>query len=162
MKIRFFCCLAFCFCACIGAAEYPRKVSPYVIHDGDTFVIAQGNEVFRLWGIDAPESDQPWGDVAALALQTLIKKRMITLQSVHGNTYGRDVVLATVRGKDIGLELLKMGLAWHDPRYAPDKKEYAEAMEEARKAGRGLWSDKKPIAPWKWRAQRKYKIIDEE
>ncbi len=47
-----------------------------------------------------------------------------------------------------------MGLAWHDPRYAPKAKEYAEAEAEARKEKRGLWSDDKPVAPWDWRKQQ--------
>lgn len=147
---------------CTVAGEYPKRVSPYVIHDGDTFIVAKGNIVYRLWGVDAPEEGQPWADVARLALQTMIRKRIITLQSYHGDTYGRPVVLATVRGKDVGLELLKMGLAWHDTRFAPDKKEYAEAMAQAQKDGRGLWSDKKPVPPWEYRAQKKIIIIDEE
>ena len=30
-----------------------------------------------------------------------------------------------------------------------------EAEREARAAGRGLWADKIPVAPWEWRATEK-------
>lgn len=46
-----------------------------------------------------------------------------------------------------------MGLAWHDPRYAPKAKEYAEAEAEAREGETGT-SDDKPVAPWDWRKQQ--------
>jgi len=53
----------------------------------------------------------------------------------------------------VALELLKMGLAWHDPRYAPKRDDYAKAEADARKAKRGLWSDENPTPPWEWRKQ---------
>lgn len=121
--------------------------------DGDTFVGSKDSRVVRLWGIDAPEMDQPWGNVAKSALIALTHRRQLAIDP-KGNSWGRLVGIAR-RGKevDVGLELIKMGLAWHDPRYAPKAKEYAEAEAEARKARRGLWSDDKPIAPWEWRRQ---------
>ena len=69
-------------------------------------------------------------------------------------TEASELIEYAAREMDIGLELIKMGLAWHDPRYAPKAKEYAEAEAEARKEKRGLWSDDKPVAPWDWRKQQ--------
>ena len=117
--------------AAMFAAE-PMRLRAVAVIDGDTFVGSKDARVVRLWGVDAPELDQPKGD-----------------------SWGRLVAIAR-RGKeiDIGLELIKMGLAWHDPRYAPKAKEYAEAEAEARKAKRGLWSDDKPVSPWDWRKQQ--------
>ena len=57
--------------------------------------------------------------------------------------------------KDVALELLKMGLAWYLPKFAPKRQDYREAEAEARKAKRGLWSDEKPVAPEIWRKRVK-------
>ena len=51
-------------------------------------------------------------------------------------------------------ELVERGWAWHFVRYAPDNKPLAEAEQRARAAGKGLWVEEKPIAPWDWRRQQ--------
>lgn len=111
---------------------------------------------------DAPELDQPWGDVSKAALIALTHRRQLNIEP-KGDSWGRLVGVAR-RGReiDVGLELIKMGLAWHDPRYAPKAKEYAEAEAEARKAKRGLWSDDKPVAPWDWRKQQNDDIDEDD
>jgi hypothetical protein len=43
------------------------------------------------------------------------------------------------------------GLAWVNDRYAKDATLY-RLQDEARAAGRGLWTDSNPVAPWAWRA----------
>jgi len=57
-------------------------------------------------------------------------------------------------GKELNLEILKAGLAWHYKRYS-DRQDYAEAEEIARRAGYGLWIDRNPTPPWKWRRDRR-------
>ena len=109
--------------------------------------------MIRLWGIDAPELNQPWGKAAKAALEEFLRKRELSI-TVKGKSFGRTVGIVRSDRRDVALELLKMGLAWHDPRYAPKAKEYAEAEAEARKEKRGLWSDDKPVAPWDWRKQQ--------
>lgn len=135
-------------------ASEPLRLRAVAVIDGDTFVGSRDARVVRLWGIDAPELDQPWGDVSKAALIALTHRRQLNIEP-KGDSWGRLVAIAR-RGKeiDIGLELIKMGLAWHDPRYAPKAKEYVEAEADARKAKRGIWSDDKPVSPWEWRKQQ--------
>ena len=135
-------------------ASEPLRLRAVAVIDGDTFVGSRDARVVRLWGIDAPELDQPWGDVSKAALIVLTHRRQLNIEP-KGDSWGRLVAIAR-RGKeiDIGLELIKMGLAWHDPRYAPKAKEYVEAEADARKAKRGIWSDDKPVSPWEWRKQQ--------
>lgn len=135
-------------------ASEPLRLRAVAVIDGDTFVGSRDARVVRLWGIDAPELDQPWGDVSKAALIALTHRRQLNIEP-KGDSWGRLVAIAR-RGKeiDIGLELIKMGLAWHDPRYAPKAKEYVEAEADARKAKRGIWSDDKPVSPWDWRKQQ--------
>ena len=152
MKIHLM--LMLLFAAMTVLAFDPVRLRAVACIDGDTFVGSKDARVVRLWGIDAPELDQPWGDVSKAALIALTHRRQLNIEP-KGDSWGRLVGVAK-RGReiDVGLELIKMGLAWHDLRYAPKAKEYAEAEAEARKAKRGLWSDDKPVAPWDWRKQQ--------
>jgi endonuclease YncB( thermonuclease family) len=58
--------------------------------------------------------------------------------------------------RDISLEMVKDGFAWHYKRYSKEAA-LADAEKEARKARRGLWADKDPVPPWEWRRERKGK-----
>ena len=138
-------------------AADPVTITPVWIHDGDTFQAHLINKAFlncRIWGIDAPELDQPWGKVSKSALIELIHQRKIKIQKIS-DSYSRTVVTVHLSGRDIALELIKMGLAWHDPKFSPGKKDYAEAQKQAQKNKIGLWSDKYPVPPWEWRKKRK-------
>lgn len=138
---------------CCWSAE-PQTVRPLLCTDGDTFIAAPDSVVYRLWGVDAPELDQPWGGVAKSALIALIHKKQVKIVR-HGASYNRPVVqVTTTNNRDVGLELLKMGLAWYCPEYAPDRDDYREAEAEARKAKRGLWSDRNPVNPADHRKKR--------
>lgn len=133
-------------------------VKPLWIHDGDTFKATISNKAVidcRIFGIDAPELNQPWGKVSKSALIELIHQKNIRIVKLS-ESYSRSVVTVECSGRDIALELLKMGLAWHSDIHAPDKKDYAEAQAEARKEKRGLWSDKSPVPPWHWRQKKRY------
>lgn len=120
-----------------------------LVHDGDSF--RAGKQAFRLWGIDAPELDQRWGTAAREALRELLTRANAVMIERHGTSWKRIVVRAESGGKDVSLELLKMGLAWYCPEFAPRRNDYREAEQEARKARRGLWSDENPVSPAEWR-----------
>ncbi len=76
--------------------------------------------------------------------------RQIVKVQVKRNSSGRTVGRVTVFGRDLSLELVEAGLAWHYHRKLQDPA-LAKAENEARQADRGLWSDQNPIAPWVWR-----------
>ena len=59
-------------------------------------------------------------------------------------------------GKELNLEILKAGFAWHYKRYSK-RQDYADAEEVARKAGIGLWANKDPTPPWEWRREKRKK-----
>jgi hypothetical protein len=64
--------------------------------------------------------------------------------------YGRTVARVVVDGEDLGLALVRAGLAWHYTHYSNDV-ELARAESAARAAKRGIWSHAKPIPPWEYR-----------
>ena len=129
-----------------------EKVVVTSVYDGDSFRASE--QAFRLWGIDAPELGQRWGTAAREALRELLTRADAVMIERHGTSWKRIVVRAESGGKDVSLELLKMGLAWYLPEFAPKRNDYREAEQEARKAQRGLWSDENPVSPAEWRNRK--------
>lgn len=133
------------------------------VHDGDSFRLrtADGRRFgVRIAGIDAPERTQPFANVSRRALRDAIERREVRLEAVKVDPYGRLVGRVFVGGRDIGLELLDEGLAWHFARYdtdlAPAERErYARAQADARAQRAGLWQQNDPVAPWLFRKERR-------
>jgi len=70
--------------------------------------------------------------------------------------YGRSVCTVFFEGKDINLEQIKAGFAWHYKKYQDeqtesDRKNYAEAEINARNQKLGLWAQLSPTEPSAWR-----------
>lgn len=59
-------------------------------------------------------------------------------------------------GDHVNLSMVRNGYAWHFKRYSKDK-DLADAETEAREAGRGLWGDPEPLAPWEFRMRAREK-----
>lgn len=88
----------------------------YVI-DGDTIVIAKQH--IRLFGIDAPELDHPYGQKAKWAMVALCKGRNITARIVASDVHDRVVAKCFLDdGRDLSAELVKKGLAIDWPKYS--------------------------------------------
>jgi endonuclease YncB( thermonuclease family) len=110
----------------------------------------------ELFGIDAPELNQPWGRTATDRLYSLLTGRFVV---ITGANPGEDGVVAgslTFRDRDVALDLIHDGLAWSTILPANDGATlhpYPAAEFQARIARRGLWSDETPIPPWEWRRQ---------
>ena len=82
---------------------------------------------------------------------------MVTVEVRDRDRYGRtvgEVVLPD--GRSLNLELVKAGYAWWYRKYSHDQA-IGELEEAARRARRGLWADKEPMAPWEWRKAKKEK-----
>lgn len=66
------------------------------IHDGDSFkcVQAKGNIVtLRLYGIDAPEVKQPYGQTARKKLVEVLSRRKLDAHTMDTDRYGRTVAV---------------------------------------------------------------------
>jgi endonuclease YncB( thermonuclease family) len=127
--------------------------------DGDTIVILSDGKIqyrIRLQGIDAPESGQPFGNKSKQNLANMIAGKDVIVDYNKLDRYERVVGTVFLDGKDICLEQIRAGLAWHykhyqDEQTAGDRKLYAEAETQAKAERRGLWSESFPVAPWDWR-----------
>ncbi len=131
------------------------------VTDGDNLtVIGPDNKqvLIRLHGLDCPELAQPFGENAKEFTSNLCFGKIIMYRMLGIDRFDRTIAAVFLEdGKELNLEILKAGLAWRHDRYAK-RQDYAEAEEEARKAGIGLWLDKEPTPPWEWRKDRQRKL----
>ena len=125
--------------------------------DGDTIEI--GATRIRLWGIDAPESNQlcranngsqyPCGAKATHELAAFISERPVNCEPVSLDENGQTSATCSVDGVDLGGWLVRNGFALDWPQYSKGK--YDSAQREADHAGRGIWEGNY-VAPWLFRA----------
>jgi endonuclease YncB( thermonuclease family) len=126
---------------------WPGKVIGVI--DGDSIaVIHDGKgEHIRLWGIDCPEKGQDFGTKAKQATSALVFGKVVEVQPVTRDRYGRTVAFVRVGDTLVNEELIRQGLAWVFTRYCgrPICQEWKKLEEQARKAKRGLWSMPRPV-----------------
>jgi endonuclease YncB( thermonuclease family) len=133
------------------------------IADGDTVTVLDATNTqhrIRLQGIDAPESHQAFGTQSKKSLSDLIFDKDVTVVYDKRDQYSRLVGKILFEGKDINLEQVKAGMAWHYREYEreqspQDRELYARAEDEAHSARRGLWADVNPIEPAEFRRDEK-------
>jgi endonuclease YncB( thermonuclease family) len=144
-----------------GSAAYAGDlIGQASVIDGDTLEI-HGSRV-RIFGIDAPESDQlcrdeenelyRCGQKASNALFDFIGRRPVECIEVDRDRYKRAVSVCTVGATDIADWLVRNGLALDWPLYS--KGGYAAAESEAKQEQRGLWAGTFNV-PWHYRACRR-------
>jgi endonuclease YncB( thermonuclease family) len=129
------------------------------VSDGDTFTCyTQDDEQVkvRLAEIDAPEMNQPYGNLSKQSLYRLISSEMVKLDVQDTDQYGRSVArVKRVDGLDVNAEQIRLGAAWVYPKYLKDKSLLA-LETEAKTRYLGIWaqptSDQTP--PWEWRQSK--------
>jgi endonuclease YncB( thermonuclease family) len=139
------------------------------VADGDTItVLGAGNQQtrIRLQGIDAPESRQAFGQASKRNLSDLIFGRQVVVEYEKTDQYGRTLGKVLTGGRDVNLEQVKAGLAWHykyyqDEQPPDDRRLYAAAETEARSARRGLWADATPVPPWDFRRGKRAAVEED-
>ncbi len=120
--------------------------------DGDTLRLASGVRV-RLQGIDAPETVrpdhpiEPWGPEASEFSKRFIEdaggKVALTFTAERLDQYGRYLAFVWHGDRLLNEELVRSGLARARLGYRYSgtmKRRLAAAQDEARSAGRGIWS----------------------
>ena len=139
------------------ATEKHLQVQVVGVHDGDTLtgLTAEKEQVkIRMDAIDAPELKQPFGQAAKKALSDKVFGKQVTVTTNKKDRYGRTVGHVLLGKRDINLEMLEEGMAWHYRQYSKNKR-LQQAEDEARAKKKGLWSDPNPAAPWDWRKSEK-------
>lgn len=134
-----------------GVPDNARWARVDRVSDGDTIVLMDRTRI-RLHGIDAPERDQPYGDMATAALKYMVGRSVYYVET-DTDRYGRMVanLYHSKDGYDINASMVCAGYAWWYERYAPNSKLLEGCQEEAQSTQKGLWADDDPVAPWDWR-----------
>jgi len=105
----------------------------------------------RLWGIDAPEKNQPGADISRQALKTLVHGKTITIHVITVDQFERLVVQMRVGKTNVNLSQIEHGHAWWFRRFAARATAYQAAEAKARSGHLGVWADEQPEAPWVYR-----------
>ncbi len=129
--------------------------------DGDTITVLDTDRrqhKVRLAGIDAPEKRQPFGTQSKGSLAEMVFRQQVVVEWSKRDRYGRIIGKVMIGRLDVCLEQVRLGMAWHYKRYAPeqsaaDQAAYAAAELDARRARRGVWRDAAPVPPWEFRRQ---------
>ena len=109
----------------------------------------------RLYGIDAPELAQPYGQESRQQLQSLVRGGGIRMDVKATDRYGRTVGLLyrRRRGRSVNVEMVRSGMAWWYRRYGGRDLGFPEAEAEAKRRRRGVWRRGDRIRrPWDYRA----------
>ncbi len=132
------------------ANEFSGKCIDVLSGDGISVQTAQGIKRIWLYGVDAPEKSQDYGDEARdfVTEKVLGKNVKVFIQSV--DSVGNTLAWVFIGQQSLNNELLKAGYAWWDVKGAPKEAKLGTLEKEARSAKRGLWAggDAKPIPPW--------------
>ena len=131
---------------------FPARVTQ--VHDGDTCKIAYNHSTatIRLYGIDAPELAQSYGQEAAIALRSLCAVTTVSVTALSRDRYHRTIgIIRLPNGQSINNAMVAQGAAWWYAAYAKQDVELQRLETQARHDRRGLWQDTNPLPPWEFR-----------
>jgi endonuclease YncB( thermonuclease family) len=129
------------------------------VSDGDTITVLDDTKAehkIRFAGIDAPEKAQPFGERSKQSLSALVFQKPVEARCHKKDRYGREVCAVFVSLRDVGLEQIRQGMAWHYKEYqheqtTQDRLVYRDEEEKAKVRRVGLWKDAKLVPPWEYR-----------
>jgi len=128
------------------------------VNDGDVFTVVclkQPIQV-RLMGIDAPERNQAYADVARQHLSDLILNKFVAVKYTGLGDHGLIVGKVFLNEVDVGAQMLRDGVAWFDKDSTSgltdnERQVYTASEHAARTERRGIWQDENPVSPWAFR-----------
>ena len=172
----------FCFSIFVSSASAENLHGKVVqVTDGDKLTLIDINGFshrVRLVGIYAPEKSQYYGQKSTKNLEWLVHNKDVTIEYSRYDRYGQIIgkimvnqnsdafclLIDCIKKVDVGLEQVKLGMAWHykfheKEQTVEDRNFFSIAERTARKSKIGLWKDKNPIPPWKWRRDSRLKAL---
>lgn len=101
-------------------AEEPALRGPAArIVDGDTFYLEGHETRLRLWGVNAPEKNEPGATEATEALTNLLAGRTLSCEEMDRDRYARIVARCTLDdGRDIARVMIDIGAVHEMTRYS--------------------------------------------
>lgn len=113
--------------------------------DGDTIELANG-QIVRFVGVNAPNNGEPFEEKATEANAKLVQGKTITFEydAYTSDRFGRVLAYAFVDGKNVVVELARLGLAkvtiYEDRRKLKYQDVLLKVQDEAKQKKRGIWS----------------------
>ncbi|MDD3021227.1 MAG: thermonuclease family protein [Alphaproteobacteria bacterium] len=95
--------------------------------------------MIRVWGIDAPEENDPAYRISGWLLQSLVEGKVLNCRLVSIDKYKRDVMHCRAGDLDIGAVMVKFGMAKDYKRYSAGY--YGPEEKEAKANKRGIWGN---------------------
>jgi len=139
----------------------PRRINGTVVHisDGDTFILENAigeRTTVRIHAIDAPELAQSFGKESREELRALIVNQQVVVRKQKKDQFNRIVGDVFLGDKNIGLDMVALGYAWHFKQYQKeqspnDRKLFTDAETTAHNSRLGLWREDNPTAPQEYR-----------
>lgn len=152
------------------AYNEPKQCKVVGVTDGDTITCLTNNKQqlkVRLYGIDAPEKKQDFGEKSKQNLSKLIYNQDVILDIKQTDRYGRivaDILFKTNNANlnSANLMQVQQGFAWAYSSFIKNNKEqeiYLNAQKQAQQNKLGLWSHPNPIEPSKFRKFQQNNLI---
>ena len=145
------CVLAVCLATMPWIGGYAAEMTAEVVSvsEGDTLVVQDSDQrqhTVKLSGIDAPELLQAFGRKSRFSLKDMVYLKQVRLVA---ETFSHNVSAQVFVGEiDVGKMQLLRGMAWAAD---GDNLAYVEAEKMARAQRKGIWRDREPTPPWRWR-----------
>jgi endonuclease YncB( thermonuclease family) len=160
--------LWFLFIGLIAQAQTQSLTGTVIsVASGDTITVLdshKGRHKIRLWAIEAPEKDHPFGNTSKENLSRLVLGKTVTVEYNYTDKYDRIIGKVLLDRKDMNLEQLRAGMAWlagdtiSELRLSEtDYDNYFAAEKGSALLERGLWKDANPTSPWELRNSPKEK-----
>ena len=141
----------------------PTRVRPTVIPasfsgkcmgviDGDSITVMYGQKPVQvtLYGVDSPESAQPFGAQAKEYTAQQVLGKTVKIYT-KGSSPGAKQAWVFCGSQCVNASLVENGVAWWNKQSAPAESKLAALETAARAEKRGLWSDDSAQAPWEFR-----------
>ena len=133
------------------------------VSDGDTMNVQKvengkfAGEVIkiRMFGIDAPEKTQDYGNESKQALEKMVSGKVLEIVEKNRDRYGRTVAVVYADGKNINEEMVKTGNAWWYQEYDKNDARMQAYQENAKKNRLGLFGKRGYVEPWNYRREKK-------
>ena len=159
--MRLFCLVALLLLAPSMALSWPAVVLYHT--DGDTLEVfslqTSSTREIRLYGVDAPETEQAHGVAAREYLREILKPNVTVEILNYGepDRHKRNVGIVIYQEKNINAMMVEAGLAWVSPDFCKGRfcKDSRAMQKNARENKRGLWQDANATPPWEWRKAKR-------
>ncbi len=117
--------------------------------DGDNFDVKVGDVVHYIVvrGLIPPRTGQPFATQSRDRVRSLSRRKNLDIVVYRHDESKREVGDVFLDGENLGLRIIREGLAWYDGNEFEGSEQYRLAEEEAREKKLGLWASPDPVHP---------------